>query len=100
MSYASDLEHVEEVTIAAANEVMGEIEGGVPEWEPSIRFNNFADFSMDFSAIMRTREVTEQYRIQHEFIKRLHGKYQDEGIEIPYPVMTNIHEEAPSNGHR
>ncbi|MGH3088330.1 MAG: mechanosensitive ion channel family protein [Rubrobacteraceae bacterium] len=95
VSYSSDLQHVEDVTIAVANEVMTEIEGGVPEFEPFIRFNNFGDFSIDFSVIMRTREVAQQYNIMHELMKLLHKRYRGEGIEIPYPVTTNIH----TNGH-
>lgn len=100
VSYASDLQHVEEVTTSVANEVMSEIEGGVPEFEPLIRFNNFGDFSIDFSVILRTREVAQQYKIMHEFMKLLHKRYREEDIEIPYPVTTNIHTEAGgSNGH-
>lgn len=100
VSYASDLEHVEDVTIAVANEVMSGIEGGVPEYEPLIRFNNFGDFSIDFSAIMRTREVAQQYKIMHEFMKLLHKRYREENIEIPYPVTTNIHtDDGSTNGH-
>lgn len=88
VSYDSDLAHVEDVTIQVATEVMSEIEGGVPEFEPMVRYNNFGAYSIDFSAIMQTREVTEQYRIKHEFIKRLHERYHHEGIEIPFPVTT------------
>ena len=29
--------------------------------------------------------------IIHEFIKLLHKRYSDEGIEIPFPVRTVIH---------
>lgn len=88
VSYDSDLQHVEEVTVAVAREVMAEIEGGVPEAEPFIRYNNFGDFSIDFTVIMQTREVVSQYLIKHEFIKRLHRRYGEEGIEIPFPIRT------------
>lgn len=99
VGYSSDLQHVEDVTISAANEVMTDIEGGVPEFEPLIRFNNFGDFSIDFSVVMQTREVAQQYKILHEFMKLLHRRYREEDIEIPFPVTTNIHTEAGSNGH-
>jgi small-conductance mechanosensitive channel len=91
VSYDSYLPRVEEVTVEVATEVMTEIEGGVPEFEPSVRFNNFGGFSIDFSVSMQTREVLEQYRIKHEFIKRLHERYGREGIEIPsqFPVVQN-----------
>lgn len=99
VSYSSDLQHVEEVTIAVANEVMTGIEGGVPEFEPFVRFNYFGDFSIDFSVIMQTREVAQQFKILHEFMKLLHRRYREEGIEIPFPVTTNIHTDDTSNGH-
>jgi small-conductance mechanosensitive channel len=50
VSYESDLEHVEEITVKVATDVMIEVEGGVPEEEPFIRYNNFGDFSIDTSA--------------------------------------------------
>lgn len=88
VSYASDLEHVERVSVEVATEVMTEIEGGIPEEEPFIRYNNFGDFSIDFTMIMQTTEVVNQYLITHEFIKRLHKRYGQEGIEIPFPIRT------------
>ncbi len=88
VSYESDLEHVEEVTTEVATEVMTEIEGGIPESEPFIRYNNFGEYSIDFTVIMQTSEVVNQYVIKHEFIKRLHRRYWEEGIEIPFPIRT------------
>ncbi len=88
VSYESDLEHVEEVTVDVATRVMTEVEGGIPEEEPFIRYNNFGDFSIDFTVIMQTNEVVNQYVIKHEFIKRLHRRYGEEGIEIPFPIRT------------
>jgi small-conductance mechanosensitive channel len=85
VSYGSDLEKVERVTVAVAREVMSEIEGGIPGFEPFIRYNNFGDSSIDFTVILRAREFVNQYLIKHEFVKRLHKRYQDEGIEIPFP---------------
>jgi len=88
VSYDSDLEKVERVTVDVAKEVMREVEGGVPEFEPFIRYHTFADFSINFTVILRAREFVGQYLIKHEFIKRLHKRYQQEGIEIPFPIRT------------
>ena len=88
VSYDSDLEEVERVTVEVAKEVMREVEGGVPEFEPFIRYHTFADFSINFTVILRAREFVGQYLIKHEFIKRLHKRYQQEGIEIPFPIRT------------
>jgi len=84
--YDSDLDKVERVTCEVAKEVMKEIPGGVPEFEPFIRFHTFADSSINFSVILRAREFTDQYLIKHEFIKRLHKRYAKEHINIPYPI--------------
>jgi len=88
VSYGSDLEKVERVTIEVAREVMKEVEGGMPDFQPFIRFNAFGDWAIRFSVILRAREYTNQYLIRHEFIKRLHRRYAAEGIEIPFPIRT------------
>jgi len=88
VSYSSDLNKVERVTIEVAREVMKEVPGGVPDFEPFVRYHTFGDFSINFTVVMRAREFTDQYLIKHEFIKRLHQRYIQEGIEIPFPVRT------------
>jgi small-conductance mechanosensitive channel len=88
VSYDSDLEKVQEVTIQVGKEVMRQIQGGVPEFEPFIRYHTFADSSINFTVILRAREYTDQYLIKHEFIKRLRQRYKEEGIEIPFPIRT------------
>jgi small-conductance mechanosensitive channel len=84
--YASDLKKVERVTCEVAKEVMKEIPGGVPEFEPFIRYHTFADFSINFTVILRAKEFVDNYLIKHEFIKKLHERFAKEGIIIPYPI--------------
>jgi small-conductance mechanosensitive channel len=88
VSYDSDLKKVEKVTIEAGKEVMKEVEGGVPDFEPFIRYHTFDDSSINFTVILRTKEYVGQYLIKHEFIKRLHKRYDKEGIVIPFPIRT------------
>ncbi|MCK4328700.1 mechanosensitive ion channel [candidate division WOR-3 bacterium] len=88
VSYDSDLAKVERVTIDIAKEVMEEVHGGVSEFTPFIRYHTFDDFSINFSVIMRVREFLDKYILKHEFIKKLHKKYNEEGIEIPFPIRT------------
>ena len=88
ISYESDLEKAEKVTIEVAKEVLMNMEGGVKEFEPFIRYHTFADFSINFNVILRVNEFVDQYPIKHEFIKRLHERYKKEGIEIPFPIRT------------
>jgi small-conductance mechanosensitive channel len=88
VSYDSDLEKVEQVTIEVAREVMREAKGGVPDFEPIIRYCKFDDSSINFNVSLRVKEFVDQYAIRHELIKRLHKRYRIEGIDIPYPVRT------------
>ena len=97
VSYDSDLDHVDEVTTEVATRVMTEVEGGIPEVEPFIRFNDFGESSIDFTVIMQTNEVVNQYIIKHEFIKSLHRRYGEEGIQIPFPIRT-LHNTEGANG--
>lgn len=84
--YNSDLKLVEQETVAAAREVMREVAGGEPEFEPFIRFHAFADSSISFTVILRGREFTDQYLLRHEFIRRVTERYRAAKIVIPYPV--------------
>ncbi len=88
VSYGSDLEKVERVTIDVAKQVLQETQGAAKEFEPSLRYNAFGEFSINFTVFLRAKEYTDRYLIVHEFIKRLHRRYQSEGIEIPFPVRT------------
>jgi len=84
VSYESDLDHVERVTIAAAKEILQETVGGVNSFEPFVRYCSFAESSINFNVILRVKTVTDQPLIRHELIKRLHARYQQEGIIIPF----------------
>lgn len=84
--YNSDLKHVEKVTCEVGKEVMKEVQGGVGEFSPFIRYHTLDDFSINFTVILRAKEFVDQYLVKHEFIKRLHARYAKEGIIIPYPI--------------
>jgi small-conductance mechanosensitive channel len=88
VAYHSDLDKVETVTVEVATQIMKEVEGGIPDFTPFIRYNNFNQSSIDFSVIMRGRQFTDQFLIKHEFIRRLMARYDKEGINIPYPIRT------------
>lgn len=86
--YDSDLDKVEKITIETAREVMQQVPGGVPDFEPYIRYHTFGEFSINFNVVLRAAEFTDQYPLKHAFIKKLHKKYREENINIPYPIRT------------
>jgi small-conductance mechanosensitive channel len=98
VSYDSDLEHVELVTVEVGQEVMQEVIGAVSEYEPTVRYNTFGTSGISFNVGLRAADVSAQALITHEFIKRLHARYQKEGIENTSPteavVRVSPHEAA------
>lgn len=96
VSYASDLRHVERVTVEVGESVMREVAGGVPEFTPFIRYHTFGDSSIQFTVILRGQDYVAQYLIKHEFIARLHERYRAERIDIPFPMRTVQLRPAPS----
>ncbi len=88
VSYDCDLEKVERVTIEVARSIQQEVEGGVKGFQPFIRYHTFAESSIKFSVILRVKRFVDQYLIKHEFLKKLHKRYKEEGIHTPYPVTT------------
>ncbi|MFJ4776053.1 mechanosensitive ion channel family protein [Streptomyces sp. NPDC088762] len=88
VGYESDLEHVERVTLDVVDTVMADVTGGVADHQAAVRFHTFADSRINFTVILGVGEFSDQYRIKHEFIKRLHQRYRAEGISIPAPTRT------------
>ncbi|MCL4395792.1 MAG: mechanosensitive ion channel family protein [Chloroflexi bacterium] len=88
VSYDSDLDKVERVTVEVAQDVMQHVSGGAPDSTPFIRYQSIAEYTINFTVILRAQTYVDQYLVIHEFIKRLHKRYASEGIEIPFPIRT------------
>ncbi|MGC8654371.1 MAG: mechanosensitive ion channel family protein, partial [Candidatus Kryptoniota bacterium] len=88
VDYSSDLDEVERVTVEVAKEIQMTVPGAVRDFQPFIRFNEFATSSINFSVILRGKSYVDQYLIKHEFVKKLKQRYDKEGIKIPFPVRT------------
>ena len=65
---------------------MREIAPELIENEPYIRFHTFGEFSIDFTLYMRVNEYFDQRIGKHLFVKKLHKRYQELGISIPFPI--------------
>jgi small-conductance mechanosensitive channel len=98
VSYESDLDHVEKVTGEVAKEILQETKGGDISFEPFVEFSSFAEYSINFNVILRVQTITDQSSILHQFIKKLHVRYQQEGIIMPFPTKTvNLIQETISD---
>ena len=88
VSYDSDLNHVEDVTKEVIKETLIEMEAGIKDFEPVISFYSFGDGRTNLKAILRVTDYAAQFDVKSRFIKKLHERYNKEGINIPNPVRT------------
>lgn len=90
VSYSSDLEKVERVTLDVARNVTKELPEADKKFDPVVRFTAFGDSNIEFAVALGVRSYPERINVVHEFIKQLKRRYDKEGIEIAYPT-TNIY---------
>jgi small-conductance mechanosensitive channel len=90
IDYSSNLEEVEKITLEVARETLKEVSGGEETFEPFLRYHTFGDSSINFTAYLRCKEFYDKFIVRHEFIKRLKKRYDQEGINIPFPIRTVI----------
>ncbi len=86
--YDSDLQHVERVTLEAAREVQTSVEGALRDHEPKIRYNEFGSSSINFKVVLAVEEFYASFELTHQFVKILHQRYNEEGIVIPFNMVT------------
>jgi small-conductance mechanosensitive channel len=86
-AYTGDLDKIERIALDVAKKIMKEIPGGVPGYEPAVRFNTFGEVSIIFSVSLKAREWSAHYLVKHEFIKALHKRYAEEGISFPFKTV-------------
>jgi small-conductance mechanosensitive channel len=89
VSYASDPVLVEELLVEEAVRGTRDIPGLLAEPAPFVRFiPGFGESSLNFTLICQVQEFVDQYLVQHELRKRIFKRFQEEGIEIPFPSRT------------
>src|SRR4051812_12688891 len=78
----TDLARVEAISMDVAQAVMNQVAGGVDGFKPFLRFNSFSKPGVQFTVVLRGREIADQHLIQHEFIKQLHARFRAEDIHL------------------
>ena len=85
VGYDSDLTEVERITKEVIKETLHESENGVKDFEPDIEIFAFAESSIRIKAFLRVNNYTAQFQAKSVFLKKLHERYNKEGINIPFP---------------
>ena len=94
VSYNSDLKHVASVTKNVAIDVAKDVEGCNTDEEPLVRFYEFGESSINLKVYFKAEKYGDQHNIIDTFVRRLHKRYNDEGIDIPFPIRTLIHQNS------
>jgi len=90
VGYDSDLEQVERVVLDVANELFNSMPEMNKNSKPAFKFRGFGDSSIDFIVYFRGNKYGDQNPIIHAFVKKMHKRFNEEGIEIPFPMRTVI----------
>ena len=86
VSYDSDLKKVEKVTLDVAKNMQKTVDGAIKNFQPFVLFNAFGDSNINFTVVLRAKNISDRYTLVHEFIKALKARYDKEKIEISWPV--------------
>ncbi len=86
VSYSSDLAHVEKVALEVAREVIADLPEAATTDDAFFAFDEVGDWNINFWIWLYARDRVASFRVKSELIKRLHARFNREGIVINYPV--------------
>ncbi|MGM0576553.1 MAG: mechanosensitive ion channel family protein [Myxococcota bacterium] len=86
--YDSDLDHAADVTLQVAERLIQTDPRAVQDYEPRLIYEAFNDSSIDFRVWLRARHWEQHFGLKDAFIRKLHVRYREEGIVIPFPIRT------------
>lgn len=97
VSYSSDLDHVMNTIRSVGEEMQKDpiFKRVIVEPVEVLGVENLGDSSVTISARMRTRPG-KQWDVRRQFLLKLKQRFDKEGIEIPFPTVTNIQRTIPS----
>ncbi len=88
VSYNSDLYQVERVSREVMDDVLNTNPVAVKDYGSWFGFDGFGDSNVDFWLFIQARDRLASFGVQSDLIKRLHRRFNQEGIVINYPVRT------------
>ena len=91
VSYDSDLAHVERVVLEVTQETIDESPLAVKDIEPFFSFSEFGDSNIDFFVFIQANDRTGTFILKSQIIKKIHARFEKEGIEINYPVRRIVY---------
>jgi small-conductance mechanosensitive channel len=84
VSYDSDIEQVEDIMLEVAEESNSVLESP----SPRVRFQEFGENALNYELFVWIPNPIERVRARHRLNREIFKRFQEEGIEIPYPQRT------------
>lgn len=81
VAYGTDIDQLENILV----EIAKKNENIIPEPEPHVRLRQFGEYSLDFELMCWAKEPAIRGRTIHQIAKEIYKKFNELGIEIPYP---------------
>jgi small-conductance mechanosensitive channel len=96
VAYHTDPKRVEDTLLGIVEEAAHDgVEGLLTYPSANVRLMpGFGDSSLDFTLNVQLRQFTDQYLVQSELRKRIVKRFQEQGIEMPFPTRTVVLDKA------
>ena len=90
VSYDADLVNVERIVREVAENIVMNSPDAVKEAETFFGFKEFGDSNINFWVFIQAKDRAASFTLKSELIKDIKRRFNDEGIEINYPVRKII----------
>lgn len=82
ITYGSNLEQVESVTLETARHILANSQYGVTGFEPAVRYKELGEYGIAFDVVLRIKNVVDEGILKHQFIKAIYQAYQEAEINL------------------
>jgi small-conductance mechanosensitive channel len=86
VSYEANLIMVEEYVLEEARNLIDNSVHANKNIAPFFSYSNFGDSNIDFIVFLQAKDRLGTFKIKSELIKKIHERFNKEGIDINYPV--------------
>lgn len=88
VAYDSDLERVAEIAVEVGEKLQADDSRATDGYSPRLVYMAFGESSIDFQLWLSARNWEATFALRDAFIRKLHARFNEEGVTIPFPMRT------------